>query len=251
MTDQEQPAYLRVAAAIRKEIESGALPEGSELPSLVALSKEYKVGRGVAERAVGQLRAEGLVAVRQGAGAVVRRYQRIVRVSPNRLSREWRANHAIQDHDTGDRWRSVTTDIGETAAPEWVAEPLGIAQGAPVVYRSRRFLVDERAVQLSTSYLPVELARGTPIMHMNPGERGIYGRLAERGFEPTWFEESLIARAPQPAELEHLDLPRRSAFVFEITRTAHADNRCVEVNRMVLDAESYRLVYRFSAQESS
>lgn len=247
MAEQERAAYLRVAAAIRAEIESGERPEGSKLPSLDEIRKTYEVGRGVAERAVGQLRAEGLVSVRQGSGAVVQRYRRIDRVSPDRLKAEWRERHAIQDHDTGDRWRSVTTDIGEMPCPDFVAELLGVKSGAAVVYRSRRFLVDERAVQLSTSYLPVELARGTPIMHTNPGERGIYGRLAERGFAPTRFDESIIARVANTDELRDLDLPRRSSAVFEIIRAAYAEDRCVEVNRMVLDVESYRLVYRFPA----
>jgi GntR family transcriptional regulator len=251
MTEPQVPAYLHVANKIRADIESGSLAQGTKLPSLEELAKTHGVNRGVAERAINQLRLEGLLVVRQGSGALVQRYERIPRVSPDRLKKRWRDDHAIQDHDTGDRWRSVTTDIGEMPAPDWAARPLKVQAGEPVVYRSRRFLVDGRAVQLSTSYLPVELARGTPIMHMNPGERGIYGRLAERGFEPTEFVESVIARVPTKAELEELDLVRRDSVVFEITRTAYAEDRCVEVNRMVLDGKAYQLVYKFSSKDES
>ena len=79
MTEPQVPAYLRVAGKIREDIESGKHPEGEKLPSLEALAKEHGVNRGVAERAVNQLRIEGLLVVRQGSGAVVRRYERIPR----------------------------------------------------------------------------------------------------------------------------------------------------------------------------
>lgn len=248
MTDPKVPGYLKFADELRAEILSGQLAEGERLPALTQLAAQYGVPKGVAERAVAQLRSEGLVVARQGSGTFVRRYAKIPRISPGRLARaHWAAGHAIQDHDTAPRPRTVDVMIGEEPAPDWAAEMLGVKPGALVVFRSRRFLVDERLVQLSTSYLPVELARGTAIMHTDSGPGGIYARLEEKGFGPTRFSETLVARAPRPDEVERLDLPRRSAIVFEITRTAWAGDRPVEVNRMVLDAEVYALTYNFPA----
>jgi GntR family transcriptional regulator len=128
---------------------------------------------------------------------------------------------------------------------------LGVAPAAPVLSRSRRFVVDERPVQLATSYLPVELARGTRIEHTDTGPGGTYARLAELGHAPTHFTERVIDRAPTPAEAAGLEWPwtpvPASARVFEITRYAYAGERGVEVNRMVLDTAAYELAYTFPA----
>lgn len=61
--------------------------------------------------------------------------------------------------------------------------------------------------------------------------------------------ERLTARAPRPDEVERLDLESSvGAIVLELTRCAYtADDRCVEVNRMVLDATANELEYAFTA----
>ena len=133
-----------------------------------------------------------------------------------------------------------------------MAAALGVEPGIKVLSRFRRFLVDDRPVQLATSYLPTELTRGTQIEHTDTGDGGTYARLAEQGWAPTHFVEWAIGRAPQPEEVEGtgnrkgLEL-RRTAMVFEVTRHAFSGDRCVEVSRMILDADAYELVFEFPA----
>jgi GntR family transcriptional regulator len=207
------------------------------------------VSSDVARQAISILRAEGLVETRQGAGAFVRTFAQITRSSPGRLSRaQWGGGKAIQDHDTGQRWRTVDVVVSEAPAPGDVAEALGAEPGDPVVSRARRFLVDERPVQLATSYYPVELARGTAITYTDTGPGGSYARLAEQGHAPVRFTETVVARAPHPDESFDLALPKAGGMVFDVTRFAFtAEGRCVEVNRMVLDAAAYVLEYHFNA----
>jgi GntR family transcriptional regulator len=141
----------------------------------------------------------------------------------------------------------VDVEVGEMPAPEWVAKPLGIVPGKPVVFRSRRFVVDDRSVQLATSYVPVAIARGTAIMHTDTGPGGMYARLAEKGHAPAKFTEFVHARMPLPEEARRLSLPAGTP-VLEITRHAfQVDGRCVEINRMILDGSAYLLDYTFSA----
>jgi len=103
-------------------------------------------------------------------------------------------------------------------------------------------------VQLATSYLPPDLARGTAIMHTNPGPGGIYARLADAGHSPQTFTEYVRGRMPVPDERKRLELPDGTP-VLEITRHAYDQNgRCVEVNRMILDATAYVIDYTFPAQ---
>lgn len=244
----EQPAYRRVADQLRRLILSGELAEGTRLPSLREIASQYGVAVSIATRALDVLRGDGLVMARPGAGTYVRRFERIVRSSPTRLARDhWGAGAAIQDHDTGPRARAVDIVVGDTAAPDFVAEALGVEPGTPVLTRSRRFVVEGRAVQLSTSYLPTELTRGTRIEHTDAGEGGTYARLAERGLAPTRFTERIVGRSPLPAEATALDLQVDGARVLEVTRFAYAEDRCVEVNRMILDSDAYELAYSFPA----
>jgi GntR family transcriptional regulator len=243
------PAYRRVADDLRAQIRAGKLPAGTRLPSLPQLGQQFDVSGDVARQAIAVLRAEGLVETRQGAGAFVRTFAQITRSSPGRLSRaQWGSGKAIQDHDTGPRWRTVDVVVSETPAPSDVAEALGLEPGGVALSRARRFLVDDRPVQLATSYYPLEIVHGTAITYTDTGAGGSYARLAELGHAPVRFTESVIARAPQPDEAFDLALPRAGGLVFDLTRYAYtADDRCIEVNRMVLDAAAYVLEYHFTA----
>jgi len=244
----DAPAYERLAVALRAAILDGGLT--GRLPSQRALATRYGVTADVARQAVEVLRGEGLVTTRQGSGTYVRVYERIVRASPGRLARDrWLAGTPIQDHDTGVRPRAVDVVVGEAPAPEWVAEALGTPPGTSVLKRARTFVVDRRPVQLATSYLPLDIAGGTRIAYTDTGPGGLYARLGELGHAPERFAERLTARAPRPEEVAALDLGSSTgATVIEITRSAFdAAGRCVEVNRMVLDAAAYEVSYEFPA----
>jgi len=237
-----------MAAQLRAAVLAGQLT--GRLPSLDALSVQYEVTRDVARRAVEILRGEGLVVTHQGKGTYVRVFERIVRRSPGRLSREqWGAGHQIQDHDTGVRPRTADVVVGDISAPGYVAEALGVDEGEPVLFRSRRFLVERRPVQLATSYLRLDLATAARITFTDTGPGGIYARLAELGHAPVHFTERVTARAPRPDEVERLELTSAvGTLVFEITRYAYdSGGQCVEVNRMILDASAYELVFDFEA----
>lgn len=61
----------RLADALRAAIRGGEIPVGGKLPSEAALTAEHGVSRTVVREAMAALRAEGLVASRQGAGVFV------------------------------------------------------------------------------------------------------------------------------------------------------------------------------------
>lgn len=243
------PAYKHVADDLRAQIRSGKLHAGARLLSLSQLGEQYGVSGDVARQAIGLLRAEGLVETRQGSGAFVRTFTQIPRVSPGRLSKaQWGSGKAIQDLDTGRRWRTVDVVVSEGPAPTDVAEALGLEPGTQVISRSRRYFVDDRPVQLATSYYLVDMVRGTAITYTDTGPGGSYARLAELGYEPVRFAETITARAPHPDELFDLAMPKAGGLVFHIVRFAYAaGGKCVEVNHMVLDASAYLLQYHFDA----
>jgi GntR family transcriptional regulator len=245
-----KPGYQIVADQIRAYISEQRLAEGDRLPTIRELAERLSVPTGTVARAIDLLRADGVVVSRHGNGLYVRTFPRIVRSSPGRLSkRQWGAGLAIQDHDTGQRLRVVHVDVTEVPAPGHVAAALSIPAGAAVLTRARKFAVENRVVQLATSYLPLEVVAAAPsVAYTGPGPGGIYARMAEVGLEPVEFVERLLVRLPTRAERDEMDLPT-GVQVLEITRNAStAAGKCVEVNVMILDASVYRLEYWFASE---
>ncbi|MFI7437902.1 GntR family transcriptional regulator [Micromonospora haikouensis] len=246
------------AAELRRRIKEGAkgYEAGAKLPTLRAFAaEEAGVARGVAEKAIDRLRAEGLIESRRGSGSYVRA-SRIPRTSPGRLAAtQWGRGLSIQAYDSMDPPKAVDVTVGDVVPPAQVAQALGVQPGEMVLSRHRRYVRERRSVQLATAYLPTDLTRGTRIEHTDTGPGGTFARLAEQGFAPTRFLERVISRAPTPEEIngvdgrEGLGLRREGSLVFEITRHAYAGDRCVEVSLMVLDAEMYELLYAFPAGE--
>jgi len=243
------PAYRQIAEAIRADIAARRLVEGDRLPTVRALAESYRAPTGTVARALDLLRAEGVIVSRHGRGLYVRTFSRITRSSPQRLSKhQWTSGKSIQDCDTAGRPRTVHVVVCEVTAPEAVAVALGLRSGANVLSRARKFAVDERLVQQATSYIPLDVAAAAPaVAYTDPGPGGMYARMAEVGLGPARFTEALVCRMPTPAEMSELDLPDGTPVVV-ITRHAYTnDDRCVEVNTMVLDASAYALEYRFAA----
>ncbi len=241
-------AYQRIADDLLAKIDNGELAPGDLLPSISELMAQYNVSKSTVAGAMDVLRASGAVVTRQGTSARVRDFRTIRRSSPSRLSRErWGTGQMIQDADTADRLRVVDVVVQVGRAPEWVTESLGLAVDGEVLSRSRRFMVEDRPVQLAVSYYPASLVRATAIALVDTGPGGSYQRLAELDRAPARFTEHLHGRMPTRQEMRDLLLPA-GVPVLELTRRAFtADDQCVEVNRMILDCSVYLLDYSFSA----
>ncbi|WP_433832921.1 GntR family transcriptional regulator [Actinoplanes sp. CA-015351] len=244
-----EPAYRNIASAIRADIEARRLVEGDRLPTVRELAQRFGVPTGTVSKAVDILRADGVVVAKHGRGLYVRTFSRVLRSSPDRLSRSWWTDgKAIQDHDTNGRLRSVDVVVREAPASGDIAEALNVPPGAAVLTRARRFAIEDRIVQTSTSYIPLDVVAAVPaVAYTNPGPGGMYARMAEAGLAPETFRETLVCRMPSAADTQTMNLPQGTPVV-AITRYAYTgDRRCVEVNEMVLDSSAYTLEYFFTA----
>ncbi|MFF2381237.1 GntR family transcriptional regulator [Streptomyces sp. NPDC058108] len=239
----------QIADDLRARIEDGEFGPGARLPGEPALVRDYGVAKMTASGALKLLVAEGVALSRAGSGTYVREFKPILRDATKRLSRDqWAAGKSIWSADVGERPMTVAdVEVYEEDAPRWVARILGLNDGARVVVRSRRFLVDGEPVQMATSYLPADLVRGTRIAEADSGPGGTYKRLAELGAEPVRFGEDLRARMPSSDESARLAILPGTP-VIEICRTAYtSDGTAVELNRMLLDAGAYALRYTFGS----
>lgn len=242
----EPPIYRRIADQLRDAIRSGELRDGDRLPGENALMAEYGVARATARQALAVLINEGLAVPRRGSGVYVRLFRPIRRHGSRRLSREqWGQGRAIWDADT--RGRDYVVDevrVELTTASEEIARLLNSRE---VWVRSRRYLVDDRPVQLASSYFPAELVAGSAITTPDTGPGGVYARLRDLGYPPVRYTEEIQARMPRPDEARRLRLPAGTPVIV-VARTAYtADDVPIEFNQMILDAASYILQYDFDA----
>ncbi|MGW5418945.1 GntR family transcriptional regulator [Streptomyces sp. NPDC003943] len=253
-TDQDagrRPKYQRIADELRTAIQSGTFAPGDRLPGENDLMSTYDVARMTARQALSVLRSEGLAEARKGAGVFVRSFRPLRRRGIPRLAREhWGSGRSVWSADIEDRALVVDQIEVTPAAPAGarVARVLGLdSPDAPVCVRSRRFVLDDRPVLLSVSYLPAALAEGTPITEPDTGPGGTYARLTELGHRPTRFREEIRCRMPSSEESARLALEFGTPVIL-IGRTAVTEaGVAVELNEMTLDASSYVLEYDFDA----
>ncbi|MEV7275093.1 GntR family transcriptional regulator [Streptomyces sp. B27] len=246
-TGAPRPKYQRIADDLKAAIEAGTYGPGDRLPGESALATQYDVAPLTARQALKILRTEGLVETKRGAGARVISFRPIRRHGIQRLKRDhWAAGKTIW---SADEERPVTIDVrvDTVTAPAHIAEMLALAAEETVCARSRRFVLADRTVMLSTSYLPLALVSGTSIMRVDTGEGGTYARLAELGYAPAHFREEIRCRLPLANEAEMLGMPLERPVV-KVCRTAYdANSRAVEVNEMTMDSAAYVLEYAFDA----
>jgi len=217
MTDpqSDRPAYRQVADRLRSPIESGEWPAGYKLPSESQLMGQFNVSRVTVRLAVGALRAEGLILTRQGRGSFVRdreanrkisstRYQQDARYAAGRVA-EPATTFGSGSGDERSRYR-LERSFREERASQLVADLLGVSLGEAVLERRYVYYVDERPEQISTSYLPMDLVRDTPVA--DPGNEpwpgGTVAQLASLGQRVTRVLESVRARMPSPDEASTL-----------------------------------------------
>src|SRR5215468_4741091 len=71
MAQLQQPMYQQIAEDLRKQIESGTLARGSQLPTELELREQYDASRNTVRDAVKWLITRGLVETRPGQGTFV------------------------------------------------------------------------------------------------------------------------------------------------------------------------------------
>jgi GntR family transcriptional regulator len=241
--------YESIADVLRSRIASGELAPGDKVPSENEIMDDFGVGRDTAYKALQVLRDEGLTESRRGAPTRVRKFHPVRRSASKRLaSGVWGAGTSMWDIDVRDeRPKVIDVEVDRIEASSKVAAALGISRGTPVIRRSRRYVLNDKPVLASVSYLPADIADGTPIAEVDTGSGGIYGRLKELGHGPARFTEEIRVRMPSKEEKSRLNLERGTPVIL-LVRTAFTDSgRAVEVNEMVLDSSSYILDYDIPA----
>jgi GntR family transcriptional regulator len=177
--------YLKLAENLMAQIKSGALTEGSPLPSERELCEQYGVSRTTVRQALQELQEEGYANSIQGKGTFVSR-------SP--VQQELRP---IYNFDEGMRRLGKTpetyvADFVKMEASGALAESLALPEGAMVYRVMLLCLADGDPMLLETNFLPI--ARFPGITQKDLERQSLYHLLstkyslsvtrAEETFEP-------------------------------------------------------------------
>lgn len=247
----DRAVYRQIADHLRTAIAKGRLREGEQLPSEVGLMTHYGVARMTIRNALRVLQDEGLVTAEHGRGVYVRARPPVRRLASDRFAQRHRKEGKaafLAEAEQSEAHPAVDMiKVSQASPPAEVAERLHLAEDDRTVVRSRRYSLNGRPVETAVSYIPADLARGTPISDPNPGPGGIYARLEEHGHTLARFTEEVTARMPTPEEARLLSLSP-GVPVFRLVRTAYdSDGRAVEVCDTVMASDAYLLAYELPA----
>jgi GntR family transcriptional regulator len=237
--------YEQIADLLRARIAEETYPPGSLLPSEPALSAELGISRVTVNRAVGLLRAQGLVRVRRGAGTYVRVLPMIVRDARARYARRHRGTgaRAVEIAELDLQPRTDYTEIGRTTATAPVAQALQLAEGDDVLVRRRVLYANDEPTQIADSYYPWATVAGSALLQADTGVGGSYARLADMGIEVVRFTEDVSVRMPADTERAVLQL-EGSQPVFDIVHIAWtADHVPIEAAFHVMPGHVWTLRY--------
>lgn len=201
------PAYQRIADELRRAIIDGTLPPGSRLPSVPELARTHRVTSRTAYEATKILLTEGLTTSKPGSGSTVRERPEIMRLVRSMYEGNtgkgspWRA--AMAAAGRVGTWESHSEEV---PAPPAVAERLLIEPGDRTMRTEYVYLADSAPSYLATSWEPLALTLGTPILLPEDGPHagnGVADRMAVIGHRPTRWVEEL---EPRPLTIAEGDL---------------------------------------------
>ncbi len=121
----------------------------------------------------------------------------------NRHQREGRPGFAAQMEEQGHTSRQDILEVATVPAPGEVAQRLGLEEGADVVMRRLRFVVDDLPLQLVRVYYQPQLVGGSKLEQPVRIPDGVHGELRRLGVRVTRFVEDFMgARLPDPTKSE-------------------------------------------------
>lgn len=243
-----------VAEGVRDAIASGRYAPGEQIPAEDDLARDYRVSRATVRRALETLTSEGLLTA--GYGRAGRRVQKR-EVLTFYGSRSESMARADERRGRGvDAWVADAADQGRTATqsirvmvefpPAMVAGRLELGEGEAACARKRVRYLDGVPHNLNTTWYPLDIAEGSPIMSPADVAIGTVALMREMGYVQVRYVDEMEARTPTPAEAEQLRMPPGWPVLTQL-RTGYTTERPVKVTLTIWPADRARLVYELGA----
>ncbi|MFF0296947.1 GntR family transcriptional regulator [Kitasatospora sp. NPDC004615] len=240
------PKYQRIAADLRRRIDSGEWEDDGRLPVESELEEQYRVARNTVRLAVDVLVNEGRLVRVQGKGTFLRRRARHDhRVYPRPHRRgalpAGGETYAAEARAAG-LDLSFEYEVWAVRARRDIADWLGLQPDDSVMMRRQLCRVAQEPYAIEDSHYRPGLAAGTPLMEDLPAPGGDERTLADLGRTETAATDHLTARMPDPAEAAWFGLGPGVPLLVNtrVTRDRRGPIRVVETRYA---ADRARLLY--------
>jgi GntR family transcriptional regulator len=221
--------HEQVARVLAREIKSGVVRRGTQLPGEVELARRFEVSRNTVRAALAVLAEDELIATRTGKGSYVLFDGRPL---DGRLG--W--THALSEQGVETRMRTVRIELEDDAA---LASRLGLESSFVVIERVRQ-LTDGTAISLERSRIPaIEELRDLPERGLDNGSISV--TLNRAGLYLDHCEQRLRGRPLTPVEAGHLGRPAGTWFLHTTRTSWTSTDQFAEYADELLDPTHYEL----------
>jgi GntR family transcriptional regulator len=230
----EQPRHRAIAESLRRSIRAGTYERGTQLPSERELMAEFDVSRGTVRHALATLRAEGVVAVRKGARAVVLDEPRAQSFSELLSFSAWARS-------IGETPGGRVVELTRRYADALDARRLDVPEGDAVFLLVRvRTLSGVPAMVERTTFLE---SIGRRVAAVDLESDSIYARLAEQGVVFAQARHYVSAVAADEEDAALLEIEAGRPLLRQVRRTISPDGQPLEWSddRYIGDAVSFVL----------
>lgn len=231
------PKYREIAEELRAAIENGEFTDGESLPSESVLSERYGVSRGTIRQTFAFLRAAGVVSSRQGARRQVLGGPRTQPMTELLSFSRWAVG-------IGETHSSRTVSTGLVVPTPFIAEKLGLAEGASAFHVERMRMLSGVPTMVENTYYPERLAE--PILAMDLETESITDRLEEYGIVFADAEHSIEAIAAPARIAKMLDIDPGAPLLRSIRRTTDPVGEVLECSFDVYVGSAVAFVVRNS-----
>ncbi len=232
-----EPMYRLIADDLRRQIESGELAPGAQLPSEVELREKYgtgqdsKASRNTIRDAVKVLVSRGLVETRPGQGTFV-----MMKVVPfvSKLNNDPESG-GIEDEvyrwnvkEQGRVPEETIPRVEVQASAGLVTRRLNLPEGAQVISRYQQRRIDGTAWSMQTTFYPMDFVtqRGaTKLLMAENIPEGMVRYLETLGLKQVGWRDEIVARPPSGDERAFFALSDKvQVAIFEFRRTGYDEN---------------------------
>jgi len=198
--ERAKPVYIQIQDHFRTQILDGTLAEGTRLPSIAEIAREWEVAPATAAKAIASLQVEGYVhSSTQGTFATLGKG---AQSAHDRLE----AIRRGADMPTGHRVE--VTEAGIVMPPVYVAELLGMELGPGARVARRQFTTYDgpNPVRLSVAWYSGEFAALVPQLETTEQGNPLAWIEAATGRRPTSGRDDLEARDADVREARALGI---------------------------------------------
>ena len=249
----QQPRYQAIAEELRQQIESGALPRESQLPTEVELQRKYGCSRNTIRDAVKLLVLQRLLETRGREGTFVTKAHVpfVTRLSTDPKTGlggggEEGATYPNIVREQGREAGAGTPEVTVLRCPPRIAARLQIEEGTRVVKRHQHRFIDNTLWSLQTSFYPLEwVHRGAEgLLEPEDINEGAVEHLAKTiRLRQVGYRDLISARLPDEKEQELFNLTHNHT-VIEVYRTSFAEDMTpIRVTITVFPSDRNQVVY--------